>query len=123
MPTPAQIRARNTHVNVGQGSFSEYVKGKLEDFYRDQLGPDIAGDAKRYCPKGRTGDLAESIESHIDENGDLIVGATGSGERWYAAFVELGHYIYHPSTGDVGPERQPAQPFLRPALYQTRHYY
>lgn len=85
---------------------------------QDRLGPAIAGDAKRYAPK-RTGALAESIESHMDGD-SLVVSATGSGERDYAAWVELGHRVYHPSTGRVGPEVVPPEPFLRPALYRQR---
>ena len=46
--------------------------------------------------------------------------ATGSDEREYAADVELGHRVYHPSTGTTGPEVVPPHPFLRPALYVER---
>jgi hypothetical protein len=47
---------------------------------------------------------------HVDEGG-----------RTYAAYVELGHRIYHPSTGQTGPGTVAPRPFLRPALYQERH--
>ena len=100
------------------GAWESEVAGAVEEFLKNRLGPDIARDAKRYCPE-RTGDLMESIEDHI-EDGSLIVSATGSEERTYAAYVELGHRVYHPSTGEVGPEVVAPQPFLRPALYQQR---
>lgn len=100
------------------GEWEGGVTAAVEEFFENRLGPDIARDAKRYCPE-RTGDLMESIEHHLDD-GDLIVSATGSEERTYAAYVELGHRVYHPSTGEVGPETVPPQPFLRPALYTER---
>lgn len=84
----------------------------------EKLGPAIAGDAYRFCPKD-TEALADSVEHHM--NGDvLVIKATGSDERTYAAYVEMGHRVFHPSTGIVGPEEVPAEPFLRPALYQIR---
>lgn len=82
------------------------------------LGPEIEADAKGYCPV-LTGDLLDSIEHHM--NGDvLVIKGSGSDERFYCAYVEMGHAVFHPSTRIVGPERVPAQPFLRPALYQIR---
>lgn len=142
----------------------ENVSGLWQEFADSRLGPDIADDARRYCPVD-TGALKASIEHHLEED-DLIISATGGGEdddgnlyvsgragrlsdaaagrthpnpgrnsgslttrevhhvdeggRAYAAFVELGHRVFHPSTGVVGPEVVPAQPFLRPALFQER---
>ena len=82
------------------------------------LGPQIEEDARGYCPVD-TGALRDSIEHHM--NGDvLVVKATGSDERTYAVYLEYGHRVAHPSTGIVGPERVPAQPFLRPALFSVR---
>jgi hypothetical protein len=46
--------------------------------------------------------------------------ASGGGSRTYAAYVELGHRVYHPSTKTTGPEMVEPRPFLQPALYQTR---
>lgn len=101
------------------GAWEGEVDSAVEEFFDERLGPDIARDAKRYCPE-RSGSLMESIEHHL-EDGDLIVSASGgAGGRIYAAYVELGHRVYHPSTGEVGPEVVPPQPFLRPALYQQR---
>ena len=94
------------------------VRAATAHWLDQTLGQNIADDARRYCPE-RTGDLKDSIEHHL-EGDDLIVSATGSDERYYAAYVELGHRVYHPSTGEVGPEVVPPQPFLRPALYQQR---
>jgi hypothetical protein len=94
------------------------VRAAWLGFGRDRLGPDIRDDARRFCPED-TGALAESLESHM-EGDDVIVSATGSDERSYAAYVELGHRVFHPSTGETGPEVVPAEPFLRPALFQVR---
>jgi hypothetical protein len=91
---------------------------------RIEMDPDagaqvIAGDARRYAPK-RSGSLAGSVEHHM-EGDDLIVSATGGDDgRTYAAYVELGHRVFHPSTGVTGPEVVQPEPFLRPALYQER---
>ena len=139
------------------------VMGAWTDFAESRLGPDIADDARKFCPV-RTGALKASIEDHMDGT-DLIVSASGGGEdsggnlyvsarpgkagrsgthpgaeqaqhvgtsttravhhveeggRTYAAYVELGHRVYHPSTGVTGPEVVPAEPFLRPALFMRR---
>jgi hypothetical protein len=97
----------------------EHVTADWAQFAEERLGPDIAGDARRYCPVD-TGALKESIENHM-EGDDIIVSATGGADgRVYAAYLELGHRVYHPSTGITGPEVVPPQPFLRPALYQER---
>ena len=95
------------------------VEAAAEALLADKIGPQIAEDARRYAPE-RTGALKASMEHHM-ENGKLIVSATGgSGGRTYAAYVELGHRVYHPSTGMTGPEVVPPSPFLRPALYTER---
>lgn len=129
------------------GDWREKVGAVMEEFFEERLGPDIASDARRYCPR-RTGALAASIEYHVDEDGTLIVSATGGGvdddgnlyvshrpgrggephlvktaaegARAYAAYVEMGHRVFHPSTRITGPEVVPPEPFLRPALYQQR---
>jgi hypothetical protein len=49
-----------------------------QNFGETRLGPDIADDARRYCPV-RTGALKASIEDHM-EGDDIIVSATGGGE-------------------------------------------
>jgi hypothetical protein len=95
-----------------------YIDAAVDDYFRDHLGPAIHSDAYRFCPK-RTGDLAESIEDHL-EGHTLIVSAHGTGERGYASDVELGHRIYHPSTKTAGPDTVAPEPFLRPALYAQR---
>jgi hypothetical protein len=96
--------------------WEDHILAATDTVFRDRLGPAIRDDAKRYCPK-RTGALADSIEDHL-EGHTLVVSATGSHERAYAAYVELGHRIVawgHP-TGRV----QPPSPYLRPALWQHR---
>ena len=82
----------------------------------DVLGPQIAGRARIYCPVD-TGALMGSIEKSMDGD-DLIVSATGGRDgRTYAAYVELGHRVFHPSTREVGPGWVVARAFLRPALF------
>ena len=97
-------------------SMGEHINAATDALFRDHLGPAIREDARRYCPKA-TGTLADSIEDHL-EGHTLIVSATGSDERWYAAYVELGSRIvaWGHKTGRV----RPPQPFLRPALYTER---
>lgn len=56
-----------------------------------------------------TGTATTRAVHHVEEGG-----------RTYAKFIELGHAVFHPSTRTVGPERVPAQPFLRPALFTRR---
>lgn len=143
------------------------VEAGILQLFEEQLGPDIADDARRYCPV-KTGALKASIEHHIEDT-TLVVSASGGGEdsngylyvsrrpgrpsvtgdprdllgerraeyaqgtrvtrpvhhveeggRTYAAYVELGHRVAHPSTGVVGPEVVAPRPFLRPALFQQR---
>jgi hypothetical protein len=96
----------------------ENVLTANDAFFGGTLGPQIRQDAYDYCPK-RTEDLANSINDYVEDH-VLIVEATGSDERWYAAWVELGHRVFHPSTRIVGPERVAPEPFLRPALFQVR---
>lgn len=146
------------------GTYEAELDAAVETFLDERLGPDIADDARRYCPV-RTGALKASIEHHL-EDGSLIVSASGGGEdsegnlyvsrrpgrlsdrsgslthpnpgrnvgslttrtvhhvdeggRIYAAWVELGHRVAHPSTGIVGPEVVAPRPFLRPAVYTER---
>lgn len=110
-----------------------------DQLFMTRLGPEITASAKAYCPvffgqnstAGETsyqlalslgtpmpgGALRDSIEFHLAFH-SLIVSATGSNERTYAAYVELGHRVVvfgH----DTGRRKEP-QPFLRPALYQIR---
>lgn len=63
----------------------------------------IEADARNYCPV-ETGRLRDSIHGEVDAStGDITVGAAAD----YAEYVEL------------GTSEQPAQPFLRPALYRN----
>jgi hypothetical protein len=114
-------------------NWESQVGAAVEAFLQDKLGPDIARDARRYCPE-KTGALAESIEHHL-EDGDLIVSATGSDEQSYAYYVEMGtrpHEIRpngkkalfwpgaaHP-VGKVNHPGTRPQAFLRPALFTER---
>jgi len=89
----------------------EYDAGEFLD---TRIGPLITEDAKRYAPK-RTGFLAASIDWEV-EGTTLYVFARAP----YAAYVELGHRVFHPSTRTLGPEVVAPEPFLRPALYKYR---
>lgn len=60
------------------GSYQAQLDAAVEEFLDERLGPDIADDARRYCPV-RTGALKASIEHHL-EGGSLIVSASGGGE-------------------------------------------
>ena len=59
-------------------SWQEQVLAAWEEFGDERLGPDIADDARRYCPVD-TGALKASIEHHM-EGEDIIVSASGGGE-------------------------------------------
>jgi hypothetical protein len=90
------------------------IEISIANFQDDTLGPLIVADAKRYAPH-RTGNLAASI-------GHEVVGLTlyVFAMAPYAAWVELGHRVFHPSTGVTGPEVVVEEPFMRPALYKYR---
>lgn len=61
------------------------------------------------APGRNRGSLATRQVHHVEPEG-----------RGYAVDIELGHRVFHPSTGITGPQTVPAQPFLRPALYKQR---
>lgn len=100
------------------GDWLANVQAAVGQWLDDDLGQKIEDDARMYCPV-LTGDLQQSIEHHMD-GAVLVVRATGSDERYYAVYVEMGHRVFHPGTRIVGPETVPSQPFLRPALWQAR---
>lgn len=116
------------------------VYAATDRLFLTNLGPQISTAAKAYCPvfggENSTatatslaiaaslgapvpgGSLRDSIRFFLSAAHALIVMATGSSERTYAAYVELGHRIVvfgH----DTGRRKGPS-PFLRPALYQVR---
>ena len=106
--------------NVDDGAIRAAVGEGWEKVATERLGPAIREDARRYCPVD-TGALRDSIEDSYDEASQtLYVTATGDGERNYAYYVETGHRVYHPSTGQTGPSRVAPESFLRPAIYQQR---
>jgi hypothetical protein len=112
------------------------VYAGTDNLFLTNLGPRIWAAARSYCPvfggenstaseaslaaageNVTPGALRDSIEFHLSVH-NLIVSATGSKERQYAAYVELGHRIV--AWGyDTGLHKG-AQPFLRPALYTVR---
>jgi hypothetical protein len=96
----------------------QYLREKIDQFFDERLGPDVAGTATVLCPK-RTGDLAKSIEYSVSDT-VLTISATGSDERWYAYWVETGHRLV--AWGRQTDEFVAPRPFLRPALYQFRSF-
>jgi hypothetical protein len=100
---------------IMEPGWQDHLAAACDALFEDKLGPAIAGDAKRYAPV-RTGELRDSIGHHLEGHA-LIVEASAP----YAAYVELGHRIAHgPRMSEAGPKVARPQPFLRPALYQTR---
>lgn len=116
--------------------WNEEVLAATDILLLTKLGPAIYADAVRACPvfgganstadanslavgsAEEPGALRDSIEFHVTPNHRLIVSASGSSQRQYAVYVELGHRIV--AWGyDVGLSKDP-QPFLRPALYTVR---
>ncbi|MHB1956706.1 MAG: hypothetical protein ACYCOU_23525 [Sulfobacillus sp.] len=100
-------------VTMELGAIAE-IHAAVDVFLDDRLGPLIVEDAKRYAPK-RTGEMASTI-FHTVLDGVLYIVSPAP----YSAWVELGHRVFHPHTGIVGPEAVPEEPFLRPALYKYR---
>jgi hypothetical protein len=82
----------------------------------DYLGPKIADRARIYCPVD-TGALRDSIDKSMEGTTLVVSAVGGAGGREYAAYIELGHRVFHPFTHVTGPEWAVARPFLRPALY------
>ena len=92
-----------------------------------RLGPEITADAKRYCPVfgGQNSTATDVSLAAMPDDYEfylrihtLIVRASGSSDRSYAYFVETGHNVV--AWGYVMGYKRPAQPFLRPSLYQVR---
>jgi hypothetical protein len=123
-----------SRVQIDQDAMAN-VDAAVQQLFEERLGPDIARDARRYCPVD-TGALRESVEHHM-EGRSLIVSASGGRDgQTYALYVEMGtrphviraHGDYSLRNRETGqgfgpvvhhPGTRP-QPFLRPALYQQR---
>lgn len=100
---------------IDAGDVHEQITAALDEYFDTRLGPAIAADAERYCPK-RTGYLASTIGHHVEDH-KLVVDATAD----YAVYVEMGHRVAHgPGMSELGPKVVPPQPFLRSALYTER---
>lgn len=113
------------------------VYAATDRLFLTRLGPEISTAAKAYCPvmggqnstaKASTiaaaeragytpGALRDSIRFFLQLH-SLIVMATGSDSRSYAAYVELGHRVV--AWGKPMGYSKPPQPYLRPALYSVR---
>lgn len=108
----------------------------IREFQDKVIGPDVAADARMYCPEDE-GWLADSIRHEMEDGTTVIVeagpwepGLHGhEGVNPYAAYVELGHQNFRDARGTfrmmndpraVSPAYFPPQPFLRPALYTER---
>jgi hypothetical protein len=122
--------------------WQENLLAATDVLFENTLGPEISEDAKSYCPvffgenstAGEVslqiatslgtpmpgGSLRDSVEFHLLGH-NLIVAATGDGERSYAVYVEMGHAVVV-FRHDMG-WRKDGQPFLRPALYTVRGTY
>jgi len=113
-----------------------WLLANTDQLFATNLGPLISASAKAYCPifggqnstataasiaaagpDYEPGALRDSIRFFLRLH-LLIVMATGSDERTYAAYVELGHRIV--AWGHDTGRSKPPQPFLRPALYTVR---
>ena len=89
--------------------------------------------AKQKAPKGRTGELRNSITSKVDKNSDNIVGTIFT-PLHYAPYVEFGTGLFAESGGrtDVPWHYQDEQgewhttsgmhpnPYMRPALFENQ---
>jgi hypothetical protein len=73
-------------------------------------------------PGRNAGSLTTREVDHVELEADQLPhkAAASGGSRTYAAYIELGHRVFHPSTGVTGPEMVAPRPFLRPALFQER---
>jgi hypothetical protein len=112
-----------------------------DELFLTRLGPRISTSAKARCPvffgqNSTAGSVSASIAASLGTDipggalrdsirfflrgHSLIVMATGSDGRTYAASVELGHRVVV-FRHDMG-WRKEAQPFLRPALYEQMAY-
>lgn len=94
-----------------------WALGELSAWMQAVLGPQIVMRAKAFCPVD-TGTLRDGIHQELDDL-DLIVAADEGGQppRSIAAYLELGHRVFHVETREVGPEWVVARPFIRPAVY------
>jgi hypothetical protein len=104
--------------DINTDELAAQIKARFAEIFETRLGPDIVADMKRMCPKD-TGDLADSC-GYVVEDGRLIVFASGSDKRAYAAYVEMGHEVSHGAGNPPGPEKVQPQPFMRPAVYRER---
>ena len=89
--------------------------------------------AKQKAPKGRTGELRNSITSKVDVMGEDVVGVVYTPLE-YAPYIEFGTGLFAEEQGrtDVPWSYQdeqgnwhstsgmPPRPFMRPALYENR---
>jgi len=113
-----------------------WLLANTDQLFLTDLGPQIWTSARAYCPvfggqnstatavslaiagpDYEPGALRDSIKFFLRTH-TLVVMATGSDERTYAAYVELGHKIV--VFGHATGRSKPPQSFLRRALYQIR---
>ncbi|MER7814544.1 hypothetical protein [Streptomyces sp. NPDC096153] len=116
-------------MQIDHASIEAHLPPFIDDLM-DDLAELVLADAKEFCPKGETGDLAESLRHEVND-GIFRVGSDLPRAEW----VENGtppHVIRprnakalfwpgaeHPY-GQVNHPGTKAQPFLRPALWIKR---
>lgn len=107
---------------VSASGGGEDSNGNLYVYRRPGRLSDTAAGMTHPNPGRNVGSLTTREVHHVEMEADQLPheGAASGGSRTYAAYLELGHRQYHPSTGITGPEVIPPRPFLRPALFQQR---
>lgn len=121
--------------------WQEQLRAAEREFFDVQLGPDILDDMHRFVPVD-TGRLDSSLAHQVVDGDDgaprLEVGSfpDADGDVEYAMAVEFGYHgeeIVHEHTArssrgneytvreHIRHANQPAEPYMRPALYQERY--
>lgn len=116
------------------GEFNAFVGDGVRGFFTEHLGPDMTADAQRFAPVD-TARMMRSLDHEVTDDvmPELHVGSfpDAEGDVAYVAATELGFHgpenvrahtrSGHPVKAHVRQGNTPAQPFLRPALYQERY--
>lgn len=119
---------------ASDGDVEAFVGDGVRGFFTDHLGPDMLADAQRFVPVD-TARLLRSLDHEVtdDPMPELIVGSfpDEDGDVEYAAAVEVGFHgpelvrahtrNGHPVREHVRQGNTPAQPYLRPSLWQERY--
>lgn len=106
--------------------FEAHVLEAIDGTFRDELGPQMADNMRRYCPIWTRGTrykeavrthIVDTIEDHVEDH-TLIVSASGGNthDEPFATDVEFGHQLV--IFGYRTTRRIPPDPFMRKTLYQ-----